>query len=53
MLREPRKDAIRMVHMLTRQLLGFDIDHELIFTHGAEIDRIEIEKRGGDFDRRD
>lgn len=42
-----------MVHMLTRQLLRFHVDQELVLTDGAEDDRVEVEKRGGDFDRRD
>ena len=30
-----------MVHVLAGQLLRFDADYELVFTHGAERDRIE------------
>ena len=39
--------------MLAGQLLRFDADHELVFTHGAERDRVEIEQGGRDFNRRD
>lgn len=50
MLGEPGQNAVRMVHVLTGQLLGFVIDYKLVLADGAENDWIGGEECVGDFE---
>ena len=50
MLREPGKNAVRMVDMVAGKALGFNVDDELILADGTEQNGIEFEDRGSDFE---
>lgn len=51
--REPGENAVGMVEMVARELLGVDGVKEWVLTNGAEEKGVEIEHGGGDLESGD